>query len=168
MYPYPIHITCMQLYGFEYSYLIIIVRVRLQSLIYSNQIHIFSHSYIVLRIRSNTNNLNTIQVSLLYSIRIHMQTTQYKYTSGTLLFRHKWFINFWLRFFDTRRGTQLLLCWPYYLTPPNALRIFWCLRSRYLCIYVTAKRPNFPERFRSYNGKIRNIQERNLSKQMIK
>ena len=27
------------------------------------------------------------------------------------------FINFWLRFFDTRRETQFLICWPYYLTP---------------------------------------------------
>ena len=30
------------------------------------------------------------------------------------------------------------------------------------------KKPNFPERFRAYNGKNRNIPERNLSKQTIK
>ena len=35
-------------------------------------------------------------------------------------------------------------------------------------IYVTAKKPNFPERFRADNGKNRNIPERNLSKQTIK
>ena len=29
------------------------------------------------------------------------------------------FINFWLWFFDTRRETQFLLCWPYYLNPPT-------------------------------------------------
>ena len=33
---------------------------------------------------------------------------------------------------------------------------------------VTAKKPNFPERFRADNGKNRNIPERNLSKQTIK
>ena len=38
----------------------------------------------------------------------------------------------------------------------------------YLCVYVTAKKPNFPERFQANNGKNRNIPERNLSKQTIK
>ena len=45
----------------------------------------------------------------------------------------------------------------------NAKEEIW-----YLCIYVTAKKPNFPERFRADNGKNRNIPERNLSKQTIK
>ena len=30
---------------------------------------------------------------------------------------------------DTRRETQFLLCWPYYVDPTNARRILWCLRS---------------------------------------
>ena len=37
-------------------------------------------------------------------------------------------------------------------------------KKRYLCIYVTVKKPNFPERFRADNEKNRNIPERNLSK----
>ena len=44
---------------------------------------------------------------MLYITRIHMQITQYKYTSGTLLFRYEPFISFWLRFFDTKRETIL-------------------------------------------------------------
>ena len=47
-------------------------------------------------------------------------------------------------------------------TTQNVL-LFW-----YLCIYVTAKKPNFPEPFRADNGKNRNMLERNLSKQTIK
>ena len=39
------------------------------------------------------------------------------------------FINFWLRFFNTRRETQFLQCWPYYADPTNVLHIPWCLRS---------------------------------------
>ena len=35
----------------------------------------------------------------------------------------------------------------------------------HLCYH---KKPNFPERFRADNGKNRNIQQRNLSKQTIK
>ena len=38
----------------------------------------------------------------------------------------------------------------------------------YLWIYVTAKKPNFSERFRADNGKNRNIPEGNLSNQTIK
>ena len=46
----------------------------------------------------------------------------------TLLFRYEQCINFWLRFFDTTRETQFLLCWPYYLTPQTQC-ILQCLRS---------------------------------------
>ena len=46
-----------------------------------------------------------------------------------LLFRYERFINFWLRFFDMRRETQFLLCWPYYLTPIHVRRILRCLGS---------------------------------------
>ena len=42
------------------------------------------------------------------------------------------FINSWLRFFDTRRETQFLLCWPYYADPTNAWRILWCIRSQFI------------------------------------
>ena len=41
-------------------------------------------------------------------------------------------------------------------------------RNWYLCIYVTTKKPNFPKRFQTDNGKNRNIPEQNLSKQTIK
>ena len=40
--------------------------------------------------------------------------------------------------------------------------------KRYSCIYVTTKKPNFPERFWADNRKNRNIPEGNSSKQMIK
>ena len=40
---------------------------------------------------------------LLYTTRIHMPTRQFKYTSGTLVPDTNAFINFWLRFFDTKR-----------------------------------------------------------------
>ena len=45
-------------------------------------------------------------------------------------FRYEQFINFWLRFFDTRRENQFLkvLANPI-LSDPNAQRILWCLRS---------------------------------------
>ena len=39
------------------------------------------------------------------------------------------FINFWLRYFDTRRETQFLLCLRYYADPNNAWHILGCLRS---------------------------------------
>ena len=42
---------------------------------------------------------------------------------------YKRFINFCFRFFDTRRETQFLPCWLYYLTPHHTWYILWCLRS---------------------------------------
>ena len=58
-----------------------------------------------------------------------------KYTNAgdnrrTLLFRYEGFTNFWLRFFDTRREAQFLLCRPFYADlTPNVRHISWCLRS---------------------------------------
>ena len=46
---------------------------------------------------------------MLYSARMHMQTTKTQAkTDGLLLFRYERFINFWLRFFDTSRETLFL------------------------------------------------------------
>ena len=56
-------------------------------------------------------------------IRKQAGTGEYKYNRvgnwRTLLFRYERFINFLLLFFDTRRITQFLQCWPYYLTLPT-------------------------------------------------
>ena len=64
---------------------------------------------------------------------INKQTMQiqntYANTGGLCCYRYERFINFWLRFFDTRRETKFLLGWPNYLTPSHARRILYYLRS---------------------------------------
>ena len=76
----------------------------------------------------NNNNTNT-QYNCKYTIQIQIHNTntntQYKYKCRrTPFFRYEPFINFWLRFFDTRIETILTT-----LNIPNAQLILWCLRS---------------------------------------
>ena len=70
-------------------------------------------------------------IYLLYNHNYNSNTkhTQMQNTGGLCCSDTNAFINFWLRFFDTRRETQFLPCWPYYADPTNARRILWCLRS---------------------------------------
>ena len=60
--------------------------------------------------------------------------TYAKIQADSLLFRYEPFINFWLRFFDTRRETILKsLSWSYYANnTPNVRHISWCFRSQFI------------------------------------
>ena len=63
------------------------------------------------------------------SVHIQIQIQNTYANRQTLFFGYERFISFWLLFFDTRRETQYLLCWPSYADPtPNVRYISWCLR----------------------------------------
>ena len=68
-------------------------------------------------------------ISITTVLQIHLQMQKHRRTP---LFRYKWFINFWLQFFDTRREIQFLkvFCNHTMLTIPNIQHISWCFRSQ--------------------------------------
>ena len=71
--------------------------------------------------------------------KVHIQIQIHKPANkgGLFCFRYEGFINFWLRFFDTKRerDTQFLKVFRNHtiLTPtPNVWHISWCLRSQFI------------------------------------
>ena len=102
--------------------------------------------------------LTTIMISITTVQQIHIQYI-FKYkcrNRRTLLFRYEPFINFWLRFFDTRRETQFLKVFHNHTmltTPPH--------RSAHLVVFYISIHLRWlgPKKFnRRRNGRKLNFQ----------
>ena len=96
--------------------------------------------------RSHEHNHNDINNNSIYT---NANTGKYK-TQVTPLFRYEPFINFWLRFFDTRRETQFLKVFRSHTMLTTPRHISWSNLNFWLRFFDTRRETQFLKVFRNH------------------